>query len=220
MKKALTVFFSLLFIASLCFGSFAAGGNAGKSAGNASGSITGTDLSPAELRRQKIEERRAQNALKMAAIDNKQQEFQAFREQLQSLRKEMIENRQRSVLYAAETNRLRLKLLQQINALYRSGANLPKEVVAALEEYTGRITATMAELKTTKGDIQDILKKNRNLMRNRDYAAMDAAFAEISEIQKLRYEQLTKINTILQQMNALIESLPPAETTAAVTTAP
>jgi hypothetical protein len=73
-----------------------------------------------------------------------------------------------------------------------------------LKEYNEQVRALADSLKDTKGQIKDVKAEYKGFVKNKDYAAMDAAFEKIAAIQETRGSLLAQMNELLEKMNALI----------------
>ncbi|MPN52050.1 hypothetical protein SDC9_199702 [bioreactor metagenome] len=74
----------------------------------------------------------------------------------------------------------------------------------ALNDYKAQLKEKMSALKSTQGDIKDLLKANKENRKNLDYDALNKTFEQIANIQLSRNALLAEINTILKAMVDLI----------------
>ncbi len=156
-----------------------------------------------EERLSRIDERQSANAAKKEELASKMDEFDEFRQSLAQGRIGAMDNREQNMALTEENTRQRLAIANALSAIKQSGS-LPEETVVQLKDYNAQLKEIIAAIKDTKGDIRAVADANRENIKNKDYAAMDSAFAEIYTIQTWRNEQLAQMNTILQQMNALL----------------
>lgn len=138
-------------------------------------------------------------------FENKKAEFRAFFEALNAKRKEAIAAMKASNKIRNENARLMADLRSALESMKEDGVELKPEVLAQLEEYKNQIKAIKEEIRATKDQIKDVLKEHRtHFMKDKDYAAMEAAFAEIAVVQKFRNDSLVEINNILKAMLQLL----------------
>jgi hypothetical protein len=114
------------------------------------------------------------------------------------------QNRDQNQALKQENISLRKELKTDLKALKESGTTLDADTAAKLEAYNTELKAAIEELKSTKGDIKDIAADKKESLKAHDYEAMEAAFAQIGEIQADRNASLVKINEILKEMIALL----------------
>ena len=158
-----------------------------------------------EQRQQRISEAQETAQSRQAELSTKAGEYEAFREELADTRLLILDNRQANLDVIAQTNQLRLELTNTLKGLQDAGTALPDETAAQLKDYNAQVKEITDALRATKGQITDIAEKNKGSIRDKDYAAIDAAYQEIAAVQTWRYEQLTDINRLLQSMNALLD---------------
>ena len=123
----------------------------------------------------------------------------------------------------------------ELSSLFRQNQKLRGEIRAQLEylktlpdpAIPPQVTTDLATLKTlyqtlkdTKGDIADILKANRDNIRNMDYGAVTLAFEGIISIQETRIETMTQINELLTEIHSLLPEVPASTATPAPTATP
>jgi gas vesicle protein len=60
------------------------------------------------------------------------------------------------------------------------------------------------EMKATKDKIKELLKQNKELIKNKEYVHMDLVYDQIADIQLTRNEQLKTINDILVKMIEIV----------------
>ncbi len=157
-------------------------------------------------RQQKIEEAQAKVAARQAEIESKMSGFGEFRQQVEALRLVVLENRQENIALASENNQLRLSTAQALKSLKDSGVTLPAETVTQLKALNEQAKAIAEQLNATRGDIKDVAQANRENLRAKDYEAIAAAFAQIGEIQNMRYGLLLQMKDVLTELNALVAS--------------
>ena len=157
-----------------------------------------------EQRLQRIEELKINNQERQEQLASKKDEFEEFRKSLAEKRLEVMENRDANLTLLEQNNQLRLDLALTLEEVRDSGGTLPEETITQLKDYNAQIHELVNSLKDTKGQIKQITEEYKDLIKEKDYAAMDAAFAEIDAIQTYRYDILVQINDILLDMNALL----------------
>lgn len=157
-----------------------------------------------EQRLQRIEELKIHNQERQEQLASKKDEFEEFREALAEKRLEVMENRDANLTLLEQNNQLRLDLALTLEEVRDSGGTLPEETITQLKDYNAQIHELINSLKDTKGQIKQITEEYKDLIKEKDYAAMDTAFAKIVAIQTYRYDILVQINDILLDMNALL----------------
>lgn len=153
-----------------------------------------TEITNAEV---KQEDRTADKAQKKAEIE-------AFRAELKEQRVVIQANREANQALRAENKTLRQSIKDNLKAIKDSGTTLDKEISDQLTAYRTELKSIKETLELTKGDIKEIRAANKGIAKELDYAAMDAAFAEITSIQATRNVELIRINQILKEMLALL----------------
>lgn len=201
MKKFLSLFMAIIMAGTMGATAFAAT--------TSSGSKLDQRIETLTQRQQKISDAKAANEAKQAELTAKKATFDAFKQALAEKKLSVLSNRDANLSVTADTNRLRLSLAQSLDALKKSGASLPEETAAQLKDCNAQMKELVSALKDTKGQIKAITAQNKGFVKNKDYAAMDAAYAQITAIQTGRHDQLVKINELLQKMNTLVT---PADT--------
>lgn len=152
----------------------------------------------------KIETKRAQIEVKKASFKTKQEEFQAFKDSLFTMKSQMLDLRSTANQLHAENAKLMGDVRNSLNSLSEKGIVLSPETKLALDSSTNQIKELTVIIKETKGQIQAILKDNKEFVKDRDYVSMEPAFEHIIAIEKLRNDSLTKINNLLQDMVKLL----------------
>ena len=199
MKRFLSMFLTVIILCSMGATAFAASGEDG---GKGDGRIAAL-----EERQQRIGERREQNKAKQAQLATKAEEYEAFWQALTQHREDVLKNADANLGIAAEISQLRQDLLTAMSAIKKSGTQLPEETADKLESYNSQLLELTSNLKDTQGRIKDIKSEYRGYVKNKDYAAMDTAFAEIEAVQQERYDLLTQIKGFLQEMDTLLDGL-------------
>ena len=157
-------------------------------------------------RQQKVEEIKARNLERQSRLTRKKAEFEGFRLDLAEHRLDVLENRENNISVVQQNTQLRLEMAQALKALKDSGATLPKETITQVKANNAQIVELANALKETKGQIKAVIEEYKGFIKEKDYAAMDTAFAEITSIQTYRLDVLNQINTILEEMNDLLAS--------------
>lgn len=134
------------------------------------------------------------------AID-KRAEYQQIRQMLEAHRQVIIQNREQNAALIRTNKDLRLVLKGQLVA---AKASLAPATIDQLKTIRDQLKILMAELQATKGDIREITLGNQQMIRDLDYEALDASFAQIIAIQQTRFEKLSAINQLIQQMSGLV----------------
>lgn len=195
MKKVMSIIAAALAATTLSTAAFAA------SAGRYNQNI---DSRVAKLtsQQQKIEQKEQTVSSRLAADSAKSAEYQ----QLMQDREQVLENRESNLKILDENKTLRLEIAAAIKAVKQSGQTLPADTLTALKTDNQQISSIWAEIGTTKGQIKAIEQQNKTAVKNKDYTTIDANFQKIYTIQQQRNQYLTQINSILQQMEALLTS--------------
>lgn len=197
MKKLLSLFMAIAMALTMGVTAFA-------STTTSSGSKIDKRIETLQAKQQKISDSKTANEAKQAKLVSKQDQFDAFKKALSEKRLAVLSNRKANITIVADTNQLRLSLAQSLNAIQKSGTTLPEETVTQLKGYSSQVKEIADSIKATKGQIKAITEQNKGFIKSEDYAAMDAAYAQIAVIQTWRHEQLVQINQLLNQMNALV----------------
>ncbi len=141
---------------------------------------------------------------KRAAFEQKKADAGAFRDAVKEKRDAVKANRENNLALRLENKELRSSLAASLKEIKESGTVLDAEVAAKLEACNAEMKASVSALKDTKGDIKEITAENKTNLKARDYEAMEAAFAEIYDIQASRNAALVQINALLKEMIALL----------------
>ncbi|HEY5467027.1 MAG TPA: hypothetical protein VIL27_08355 [Clostridia bacterium] len=133
-------------------------------------------------------------------VADKRAEYQKFRQDLETHRQAILQNREQNAALIRTNKDLRLVLKGQLEAAKASLAPATDQLKAIRDQ----LKILMEELQATKGDIREITLGNQQMIRDLDYEALDASFAQIIAIQQLRFVKLSAINQLIQQMIGLV----------------
>lgn len=158
-----------------------------------------------EQRLQRVEELKIRNQERQEQLASKKDEFEEFRKSLAEHRLQVMENREANLTITKQNHQLRLEIAYDLKEVRDNGGTLPEETLSQLKAYTAQIHELINALEETKGQIRVITEEYKKLIKQKDYAAMDAAFAEIAAIQSYRYDVLIQINDILKDMGSLLD---------------
>jgi len=166
---------------------------------------------PKQNRMQAITQKQTEIQKKMDQLQERKQQFETKIEEWQGCENglankkvEMMSNKGSNLDLLFENKQLRLQLSKALKTIKDSDTVLSDETAASLLSYKDEIKALTDEIKATKGEIQDLLKQNKELIVNKDYVEMDLVYDQIAEIQLTRNDQLQSINDILVKMVELV----------------
>lgn len=193
-KKIITLVGVALIVSSLSITSFAAMND---------GSTRITRIEQLQQRQQEILNKKLEVNQKREIFATKLDEFKEFKAALFAKKDQMLVNRTENLSLREDNNKLRLEIQNAIKAIKDSTAVLPEQTLSSLKTYSEQIKVISADIKQTQGQINDLLKSNKDAIKSKDYIQMNSTFDSIYEIQKFRNDQLSEINSILKQMAEL-----------------
>lgn len=155
-------------------------------------------------RQQKITAQKVEKEAKRQQIKTKQEEYTAFRKALGEKRDQMSANQIDNITLKQQNNQLRIDLANSIKAIKDRDKKLSDATLTKIKAYHTQIKDITSGIKETKGDIKDILIKNKGFIKAKDYTSMNTAFEGIYKIQQLTNADITQINGILQKMVKLL----------------
>jgi hypothetical protein len=149
---------------------------------------------------QKFEERTAQLEQKKHQFQTKKEEFDALRNTLKTKRDEVLKNRLANIDLLKKNNQLREQIKLAIEKIKADGGELTEAQTKQIEALNLQAKEIILVLKDTKGDISALGQANRMNIAKKDYVIMEQAFSDIYNVQKVRNENLLKLNGILIQI--------------------
>lgn len=155
-------------------------------------------------RQQKITAQKVEKEAKRQQIKTKQEEYTAFRKALGEKRDQMSANQIDNITLKQQNNQLRIDLANSIKAIKDRDKKLSDATLTKIKAYHTQIKDITSGIKETKGDIKDILIKNKGFIKAKDYTSMNTAFEGIYKIQQLTNADIKQINGILQEMVKLL----------------
>lgn len=161
-------------------------------------------IAKTQQQQQKIEQSEQKDQAKITSDTSKLSQLNAFRQELMQERINVLTNQEKNLQIRDESKTLRLSIENAIKSIKESGSALPADTLAALKADNQQISQLWADISATKGQIQAINEQNKTAVKSKDGATLAANFQKIYSIQTSRNQQLTQINTILQQMNSLL----------------
>lgn len=195
MKKIISFLAVAITAAAVGINAFAATTNTSKIDGR---------IAKIEQQQQKIEQAEQKNQAKISSDTAKLPQLKDFKQALMQDRIDVLNNQDKNLQLMNENKALRLSMENAIKAVKESGSVLPADTLSALKADNQQISKIWADINTTKGQIKAINEQNKTAVKNRDSATLDANFQKIYSIQTSRNQQLSQINSILQQMNSLL----------------
>lgn len=99
---------------------------------------------------------------------------------------------------------LRADIKATLQQIKNSGNKIDEAVKEQYKALRTALSEKLTELKATQGQIKDLTKGLKALIKAKDTAAIDSIYAEILDIQLNRDTKLAEINTILTEINALV----------------
>lgn len=153
---------------------------------------------------QQIEQRKQANESKVSTYTSKMSEYNVFRQTLSQDRINVLNNQDKNLQILDQNKTIRLSIANAIKTVEQSGSKLSTQTLSTLKADNQQIGSIWTDINSTKGQIQAIDQQNKTAIQNKDYSTLDANFQKIYSIQDWRNQQLTQINSILQQMNSLL----------------
>lgn len=129
----------------------------------------------------------------------------AFKAQVQTLRDTLKENHQQNQTLREQNKTLVGQVKEKLSTLKSSETKLSSQTKTEIKAIKQQIATLRQEKAATKGEIKAILTANKTNINNMDFEAAQAAFKQAYDIQKLRFDKLTQINTKLNELLAAIK---------------
>lgn len=230
-KKTIAILLAAVILSSLPVMVYAESTATSSTASSASRTATGRTASATSSaatsgpgRMALLEQRRAQLAEKAEELESriakaidKAGEYAEMRLACLEKRKIMLDNQSANLEARMETLRLCKAIAKAVKALESNGQTLPADTLAAIADYKAQITVLKDELKSTLGEIKELMEANRENIKNKDFAAMQAVFEQVKTLQEWRGEQILAINALLGKMLALLPVVATSSTAASST---
>ena len=201
MKRIIAILVVVSMVSALSITTLAAGSQATSQATRLENNI-----SALKEKQQKIADKMTEIQAKQQAFATKKAEFAAFRTALLEKKSQMLVNMKANITLTQANKQLRQDISNSLIAIKQSGTKLSDETVAKFKDYNAQIKDILAGMKETKDNIKDILTKNKEYIKSKDYVSMDSAFEAVYTIQEWRNGELQKVNGILQEMIKLMAS--------------
>lgn len=139
------------------------------------------------------------------ATAEKKAQRSEFKTQVTPLREERKANREENLALREQNKALVSQIQEKLAILKTSETKLNDEQKSSLKALKAEVKTLRAEIKATQGQIKAILDANRENFKKMDFAAVQAAFNQVYEIQNFRHGKLDQINdtlgTILSSLN-------------------
>ena len=164
------------------------------------------DQKIAELqgKQQKISDRKVAVEAKLGKLEAKQN-LSPFKQAINENLKKVITNQESSLTELEQFNQLRISIEQSLQSIKNSGQKLSDDTKAQLKTYNAQIKEIASTIKDPKGQNKILAAQNKTNIKNKDEAAISDTFAQINSLQTASYDQIIKINVILQQMSDLLK---------------
>jgi chromosome segregation ATPase len=141
---------------------------------------------------------------RIAELEAKKNAISDFRTAVLAKREIVQQNRDDNKAIWEENKTLRTQLKTKLEAIKAAGTVLDPTIIQTLKDDNAKIKTLREEIKSTSGQIKAILVANKENRRKLDYAALDASFKQIADIQLLRNAKLVEINGLLETMLGLL----------------
>jgi len=201
MKKFLCFLLMVAVVATVSTTAFAATAATAATAG--SGKKLDQKITALQAKQQKISDKKADQEANLAKLAAKQN-LSLFKQDLNQNLQVVSTNEGNNLTALAEFAQLRLTLLQTLQSLKSSNQKLSDDTKTQLKSYNAQIKVIVSAIKDTKGQNKTLAEQNKINITNKDEAAINDTFVQISAIQTGRYDQIIQMNVILQQMNDLL----------------
>ena len=198
MKKLIAIIGIFLLVGAFSMSAFAVGNE------NKDQSRIANRIAALQERQQKIAAQKTKAEAKRQQIKTKQEEYAAFRKALSEKRDQMSANQIVNITLKQQNNQLRIDLANSIKTIKDRDKKLSDATLTKIKAYHTQIKDIASGIKETKGDMKDILIKNKGFIKAKDYTSMNTAFEGIYKIQQLTNTDIKKINGILQEMVKLL----------------
>jgi uncharacterized protein (DUF342 family) len=130
---------------------------------------------------------------------------QAFKAQIKPLRDTLKSNHGQNQSLREQNKALRSEIKNKLASLKSNETVLSADAKATIKSIRQELAAIRDSKATTKGEIKNILSANKTNIKNMDYAAVEAAFKQAYDVQKIRFDRLTQINNKLNELLAAIK---------------
>jgi Mg2+ and Co2+ transporter CorA len=161
-------------------------------------------ISTLEERQQRIEDAQANKDEKLDKLAQVKDQVSEFRQALLEKKTTILNSSKTNLEVVSENNQLRLELLKTLDAMKADGGALTEDEKAQLKDYHSQLRTLVSDLEGTKGQIKDVMERYKGFRKDQDYEAMNAAFGEIAQTQAQRADLISRVNKILEDMNALL----------------
>jgi len=155
-------------------------------------------------KQQKITDKKVAVEAKLGVLEAKQN-LSPFKQIINDNLKTVITNKDSNLTALEQFNQLRLSVAQSLQSIKDSGQKLSDETKVQLKSYNAQIKEIASTIKDTKGQNKILATQNKTNIKNKDEAAISDTFAQINSLQTASYDQIIKINVILQQMSDLLK---------------
>ena len=157
-----------------------------------------------QQRKEAIEQKKAELEQIRKQFKDKKEEWKGYQKELAKKRGELMSHKGLNQDLLKENKQLRTQLRTALEEIEEAGTALPEETAAALKDYREQLKAIADQMKAEKGKIRDLLKQNKELIKNKDYVKMDLIYDQIADIQITRNDLLKQINDIFVKMIELL----------------
>ena len=196
MKKILSFFLVSAMMITMCTTAFAA-------TTTDTGNKIDQKIAELQGKQQKISDRKVAVEAKLGKLEAKQN-LRPFKQTINENLKTVITKQESSLSALEQFNQLRISIEQSLQSIKNSGQKLSDDTKAQLKTYNAQIKEIASTIKDTKGQNKILAAQNKTNIKNKDEAAINDTFEQINAIQNARYDQIIKMNDILQQMNTLL----------------
>jgi regulator of replication initiation timing len=131
-------------------------------------------------------------------------QIQAFKAQIQPLKDTLKSNRDQNQALREQNKALHSEIKDKLASLKASETKLSADAKATIKSIRQELAA-IRDSGATNGEIKDILSANKTNIKNMDYSAVEAAFKQAYDVQKIRFDKLTQINNKLNELLAAIK---------------
>jgi len=196
MKKILSFFLVSAMMITMCTTAFAA-------TTTDTGNKIDQKIAELQGKQQKISDRKVAVEAKLGKLVAKQN-LSPFKQTINENLKTVITKQESSLSALEQFNQLRISIEQSLQSIKNSGQKLSDDTKAQLKTYNAQIKEIASTIKDAKGQNKILAAQNKTNIKNKDEAAINDTFEQINAIQNARYDQIIKMNDILQQMNTLL----------------
>ena len=179
----------------------------GITASAASGTVSAdTQVTKLQANLEKVQQQSSAAEQKITDLSTKLETVTGIRQIIIQDRIKLLENRLTNLDLRTGNIQLRISICQATAAIKQSGNKLPADTVAALKNDRDQVKQIVASITATKGQINDILSQNKDVLKSKDSAAIENVFQQVFAVQNARKQALTQIGGILQDMSNLLSS--------------